>query len=265
MIRKTWLTHSHKHEGVHHDHITVIKALDERDKRNALYYLCKCDCGKEFKVVSDRIYKIKSCGCMRNKMIGEGNTKHGGSCSRLYAIWTNMKSRCYSPNNKSYKDYGGRGIEVCDEWRDSFSAFREWAIQTNYDETAMYGDCTLDRINVDGNYEPDNCRWVSEKVQQNNRRDNNRITFNGETHTLSEWSHITGITQNTLSARLRHGWDIEKTLTMPQKEIVYLEYQGVRKRLTAWAKELGISRNILGARRRAGWTDKEIIEGVLNK
>ncbi len=261
MIAKRWEGICRKNEGVHHDFITIIKALDERDKRNAIYYLCKCDCGREFKTTTDRMYKMKSCGCMKKKLIGIANTKHGGSASRLYAVWSDMKARCYNPKNRSYKHYGARGIIVCPEWKNSFKAFMDWALENNYDENADMGECTIDRIDPNGNYEPGNCRWANEKEQQNNRNNNIIIEYNGEKHTISEWSDITKIKYSVIKARYDSGWKVERMLTEPQKQILYLEYNGVRKRLTTWAKELGISRHALAARKRKGWTDAEIIEG----
>ena len=261
MISKRALNTSKKFVGIHHDFITIVKVLDETDKRNAQMYLCRCDCGKEFKRPSDGLFDIKSCGCMRKKLIGKGNTKHGGSASRLYAVWSGMKSRCYKTDNKRYASYGGRGIKVCEEWKDSFDTFQKWAYENGYDKDADVGECTLDRIDVNGNYAPDNCRWVNMKVQNNNRRDNHLITHEGTTHTLSEWGDITGIDNAVLQNRLKSGWTIERALTEPQRHTIYLEYHGIRKRLTEWAKDIGIHRSVLFRRKAKGWTDEEVIEG----
>lgn len=263
MIGKRALENSKKVVGVHHDYITIVKVLDERDKRKAQMYLCRCDCGKEFKKPSDGLFNIKSCGCMRKKIVGNKNTKHGGSATRLYVIWSCMKERCYNANMPSYCDYGGRGIGVCPEWKNSFAAFRKWAEETDYNEKAKTGECTLDRIDFNGNYEPNNCRWTNMKEQQNNRRDNRRITFKNETHTLSEWADIVGINYKALHRRLKQGWTIERAFTEPQKHIVYLEYKGTKKRLTQWAKEMGVNRHKLSYLKEHGWSDKEIIERMI--
>lgn len=119
-----------------------------------------------------------------------------------------MKSRCTDSNSVVYPDYGGRGITVCDEWMQSYESFRDWAINNGYQE-----NLTLDRIDVNGNYCPDNCRWVSMKVQSNNKRNNRTIVYLGESHTISEWSDITGINKGTLRYRLDAGWTAEKALT----------------------------------------------------
>lgn len=119
-----------------------------------------------------------------------------------------MRQRCSNENNNRYKNYGGRGITVCDDWKDNFQAFYEWAIKNGYRE-----NLTLDRKNPNKNYEPNNCRWITQKEQQNNKTNNRFLEYKGEKHTLGEWSEITGIKLATIWARLDRGWSIEKTLT----------------------------------------------------
>lgn len=139
-------------------------------------WLCQCDCGKQTTVRGQLLRNghTQSCGCLASEKkaerIAKRNRTHGGTYTRLYPIWHSMNQRCCEPTHKFYKDYGGRGITVCDEWRNSFEAFRDWAMANGYDETVQRGQCTLDRIDNDGNYEPSNCRWVSMKVQATNRR-----------------------------------------------------------------------------------------------
>lgn len=133
-----------------------------------------------------------------------------GPTPRLYGIWVNMKSRCYNPNVKAYPRYGGRGITICDEWKDNYKAFDTWARANGYRE-----DLTIDRIDVDGNYEPSNCRWLTREEQNQNRRDNVYLELNGESHCITEWARITGIGQSVLSNRLKRGWSVEKALTYP--------------------------------------------------
>lgn len=138
-----------------------------------------------------------------------GNYRHGMWGTSIYARWKHIKARCYNSNGKQYKDYGGRGIRVCDEWLDKengFMNFYNWAMENGYRE-----DLTIDRIDNNGNYEPDNCRWVSHKVQNNNTRRSHRITYNGETHSLTEWSKILNIKLSTLSNRINiKKWSINK-------------------------------------------------------
>ena len=166
---------------------------------------CQCDCGsiKDYSLLNLLNPKMptRSCGCARD--IHEGIKAR---CKeKLYMTYSNMKQRCFNPNTPNYYNYGGRGITICDEWIDSYEAFRNWALNNGYDE-----GLTLDRENNDGNYEPSNCRWVNMKVQSNNKRDNTRITYLGETHSVSEWSDITGIRASRISARYKKGMPLER-------------------------------------------------------
>lgn len=122
-----------------------------------------------------------------------------------------MRQRCNNPKSKSYKNYGGRGISICSEW-DDFAIFRTWAIENGYNESAPRGQCTLDRIDVNGNYCPENCQWSDMKHQVNNRRETVWIEYNGEEHPLTEWADITGIKYCTLWARYKRGWSTERLL-----------------------------------------------------
>lgn len=135
---------------------------------------------------------------------------HGLYGCKLYKTWANMINRCTNPNIPRYKCYGARGIAVCEEWRNSFAAFHSWAIGNGYSE-----GLTLDRIDNDGNYCPENCRWISNREQQFNRSNNRRLTFNGETLTVKEWADKIGMHPRTLGCRLDLGWSVEDALTKP--------------------------------------------------
>lgn len=150
---------------------------------------------------------MKSCGCFFDEKKKFGNPKHEKSNTRIYRIWSEMKTRCYLKTCNIYKNYGGRGITICKEWLDDFMNFYNWAMSNGYTD-----ELTIDRIDVNGNYEPSNCRWATNEIQQNNKRNNRIIVLNGVSHTLSEWSKITGINGGTISKRIKSGWTIERAL-----------------------------------------------------
>ena len=134
-------------------------------------WICQCDCGKQFAVVGSSLRKgtTRSCGCLRDEIVSKKQSTHRKTKTRLYNVWTHILQRCYNPNHTAYKRYGGRGITVCDEWRYSFQTFHDWAVANGYDENAPRGKCTIDRIDNDKGYSPDNCRFVDMKVQNHNR------------------------------------------------------------------------------------------------
>jgi hypothetical protein len=154
----------------------------------------------------------KSCGCLYWENLHAPKT-HGESKDRLYKIWVGVKTRCYNKRNRNYLKYGQRGVTMCEEWKTSYEAFREWAMSNGYDVSL-----TLDRKNPFGNYEPPNCRWVTQKIQQNNRSNNHILTYNGETHTVSQWNEKLGFKRGLLSQRLNKlGWSVEKAITTPTR------------------------------------------------
>ena len=192
--------------------LTVIKEYDQRIQRKRAW-ICKCDCGNTHIAIGTRLThgNVHSCGCLRYKKAAESLTTHGKSHTRLYRIWTNMRNRCNLPTSTEYKRYGARGITVCDEWRDSFQAFYDWAMANGYRD-----DLTIDRIDVNGPYSPKNCRWATAHEQGRNTRRNRLLSYNGETHCITDWANITGIAPTLIGQRIdRLGWSVEKALTEP--------------------------------------------------
>lgn len=164
--------------------LVAIKEVG-KTKRGQAIWLCKCDCGKECTKRADVLKSgcSNSCGCIRKEMgkLTIENAHHGRDAKskhvkkdRLYQVWCGMKKRCSRKSHPAFKYYGGRGIKVCDEWKNDYLSFRKWAYLTGYDENAKFGECTIDRIDNDGIYEPTNCRWVSMKEQSKNKRNHQK-------------------------------------------------------------------------------------------
>lgn len=180
-------------------------------------WLCKCDCGKMTVVdaVSLRRKKdgTKTCGKHKSKSDIQAHTKHGLSKTRIYREWCCVKNRCKNKASKDYPRYGGRGIKVCEDWDKNFTSFYDWSMANGYSD-----DLTIDRIDNDKGYSPDNCRWVGREVQVLNTRKNHYLTLNGRTQTMTEWCRELGINKNTLRTRVsRLNWSDEKALTTPVK------------------------------------------------
>ena len=188
---------------------------------------------------------------MKNK------TYHGKSNTRLYHIYASMIQRCYNTNCNSYKNYGERGITICQEWLDDFMNFYNWSMDNGYDELAGFGKCTIDRIDVNGSYEPNNCRWVDSKTQCRNKRDNVYYFVNGKKYTLAELSEMSGIPLSALNSRIYElGWSVERAI---KEKVCYVRYNGekytydgITLSLTDWSKRLGVPRTTLEYRLKSG-------------
>ena len=185
------------HPGDRYGRWTVLD-YDHKDDRGSVYWLCECDCGNISVIRGSalRSGRSASCGCYRSDRMSERNSKHGMYGTPLYHSWQNMKSRCTNPNDIGYHRYGGRGIIICNEWLD-FESFKIWAMDNGY----MPG-LTVDRIDNDGCYCPENCRWADIITQANNRSTNRLITYNGNTHTIAEWARLFDIDYYKLHARV---------------------------------------------------------------
>lgn len=202
--------------------LTVIKRVEDHIQKSGVpkaMWLCKCECGGERIVYGQalRAGKAIDCGCGNHERLSalskKHATTHGGSRTRLYRVWRIMRERCSCTYSKQYKQYGARGVRVCDEWND-FEVFRRWAYKNGYDPEAKRGECTLDRIDVNGNYEPGNCRFVNMAAQCRNKRNNWMIAYNGKTQCMSDWAKELGIKRLTLRNRLVQGWSIERAFTV---------------------------------------------------
>ena len=183
----------------------------ESTKGGLARWLCICDCGTQKIVIGSNLLRgmTTSCGCYNKEKAKERLQTHGKTNTRIYRIWQDMKHRCNYKNNDNFYWYGNKGIKVCKEWELDFLRFYEWSINNGYEE-----NLTLDRINAEEDYCPDNCRWVNITAQQNNRKDNIRIEYHGKNQTLSEWSKELGINRITLWNRLfTSKWSVEKAFT----------------------------------------------------
>ena len=189
--------------------VLVIRETSERNENNKLLCECICDCGKIFLTPRYRLLtggnKIYSCGCSDRRKTLNGLYKH-----RLRKIYLDIKNRCYYKQDIGYNNYGGRGITMCDEWLNSFDSFYNWSIENGYEESL-----TIDRINNEDGYNPNNCRWVDSIEQNNNRRNNHLVTYNNETHTIAEWCILKNIKHSCLLERLKRGWSVEDALNKP--------------------------------------------------
>ena len=193
-------------------------------KKHQSMWKCKCDCGNETIVSASHLKSghTKSCGCLMRETsaINMRNVsfKTGCSLERLYAVWSEMMLRCNKPTNKAYKHYGGRGIKVCKEWQD-YLVFKEWAYSHGYDENAKFQECTIDRIDVNGDYCPENCRWTINSEQCINKQDTVYVELNGERMALSQAAEKLHMNYGTLNSRINKlHWSIERALSTPVRD-----------------------------------------------
>lgn len=198
--------------------LTVLEECENRYSNREKKYKCICDCGNITYVRGSDIRggTSRSCGCLAIENTIKRSTKHGKSHTKLYKVYYNMKDRCYNIKCNAYKNYGARGIKVCDEWLSDFMTFYNWAMDNGYQD-----DLTIDRIDVNGNYEPTNCRWVDMKIQQNNKRNNIYLTYNNKRKTIKEWAEELQIAWTTISSRHKKGWTDKECLLGKENKILY--------------------------------------------
>jgi|SRR5690625_188574 len=198
-------------KGDRYGRFVILFEVEQRNKQRR--FMCLCDCGteKEIALVLLRNGQTKSCGCFKRDHLISMITKHGrsprGKRNKLQAVWVSMKQRCLNDKNDAYKYYGGRGITIHTGWLE-FENFESWAVKSGYEE-----GLSIERIDVNGNYDPFNCTWIPRSEQSNNTRRSTSYEFNGKKQSLKDWSLELGINYSTLTGRLRRGWTVERAFT----------------------------------------------------
>lgn len=248
-------------EGQRFGRLLVISEAGKHKNGNYTWN-CLCDCGNSCVIAGSNLKSggTVSCGCRRREGFIERTVTHGCTRERRrmaeYNIWNGIKERCLNPNNPSYVDYGARGITVCEEWKRSFETFlQDMGLRPSPKHS-------IDRINNDGPYSSENCRWSTQKEQTRNKRSNVYLSLNGVRKTLMEWSEITGIKFCTIHARKKAGWSDYETLTTPlgsNGKPSYLTLNNETKTLAEWSEITGINYVTLQARKEKGWSDHDVL------
>ena len=207
---------AHDIKGQRFGRLVAIERVGS-NRRKEWLWRCACDCGSETIVPSYRLRHggVTSCGCHQRDCAYR--SKKAKNNPRLYGVYRDMKDRCYNKNCEQYKNYGGRGIKICSEWG-KFDAFCDWALANGYNPNAKYGQCTIDRIDTNGDYSPVNCRWVNLEQQANNRRVNSLITYANKTMTATQWERERGLWNGAIAYRLSRGWTVDEAIfSLPRK------------------------------------------------
>ena len=191
--------------GVKYGRITILKDVGYIDRKRIILGICDCGAKKEFNLYALQNGSCISCGCYQLEKAAIAGITHGLTKHPLHVVWRMMSRRCYKPKATSYNQYGGRGITICDEWRNDFKAFYDWAMANGWEKGLQ-----IDRKDNDGHYDPGNCRVVTKKTNTRNRECTWFIEYNGEKKPLGEWCEIFKIPYNNANARIRKGWPLEK-------------------------------------------------------
>lgn len=207
--------------GNKYNMLTVLSDSGERAKDGAILWKCICECGTTLNVRTQSltVHNQKSCGCIKSESIKQAHTTHGMNETRLYRIWDGMKQRVYNPNAPMYKYYGGKGVVICKEWH-GFQGFRKWAESNGYKD-----NLTIDRIDVNGNYEPGNCRWVTQRRQSRNTTKTRWVTFKGKKMSMKDASELAGIKYYVLQGRIYRNdpeelWFLQPDEYKKRKELI---------------------------------------------
>lgn len=249
--------------------LTVIERL-EKYRNGYTYYKCKCDCGKETILYSSAFIsgKTSSCGCYNRDVARKRLTTHGLRKTQIYKTWAGIKDRTNLNNHNCKDNYRKLEITMCEEWRDDFMAFYNWAIKNGYKEEKSpngRNKWTIDRIDNYKGYEPSNCRWVTSKEQSNNQTRNRQITYKGKTQTLAQWCEELKLNYGLVEQRLYKGWDIERAFTESSDKKRYFEYKGELLTKYDIAKRTGISVNNIENRLHRKWSIERIMTQPENK
>lgn len=250
--------------------LVAVKLSEKRSGRKT-FWDCLCDCGNKKTVRTDSLKdgSVRSCGCLKkeqdkkNLPNGQGVVTHGLSKERIYRTWNGMKRRCEDKNDERYSSYGERGIKVCDEWQDVV-VFSEWALSNGYEE-----HLTIDRIDVNGNYEPSNCQWATWSEQAKNKRNSVRIEYDGKSQLIGEWCEELGLNLGTITTRY-YAYGIRpphlfKKERLESNKNHYLTHEGRTQTITQWAKEIGINPSTLVERVKRGIEQPKLFySGSLN-
>lgn len=191
-----------------------LTVIQYQNINNKSYWNCICSCGNHKLIYHTKLITghTRSCGCLKSDSLKQIASTHGLSRHPLYSVYTDIKTRCYNENDKQFKDYGGRGIKVCDEWLNDFATFHDWCLSNGYAK-----ELQIDRKNNDGNYEPDNCRFVTRSENCNNKRNNKVLYFNNKSLTIAQWAKELKLDRRIIEHRIKRGWSVENTLTRPPK------------------------------------------------
>lgn len=234
------------------------------------FWKCKCECGKEHTTsgVMLRIGNVQSCGCYGKEVANVAAKKHGEASKKTpeYRVWCGMRSRCMNKDNENYPDYGGRGITICPEWEDFSSFLADMGRRPSLKHT-------IDRIDVDGNYERGNCRWATWQEQAQNKRNNVWITYDGKTLCVREWERQLGFSVGGIQRRLLNGWSDEESMTTPtdkRKSKFYrgngtITFNGETLHVSEWSERYGVLKETIKARLRRGWPIDEMLFSPASK
>lgn len=246
----------------------LVVGLANKDGGGGIHkrWLCRCDCGTEWMVASNHLISGEALQCKkcRDANFSKAGIKHGCSHERLYHIWLGMRKRCYNTNDKSYNHYGGRGIKICNEWGagkldiSGYLAFKKWAKENGYKE-----DLSIDRIDVDGPYSPENCRWATFELQCQNKTNTVYVETDQGEKPLVCFLQTSEVKSGTVRKRVKQGMCIDDAINLPAENGRFIEFNGKRQSIRAWALEIGMNPATLLRRVNAGWeVGRAIMEPV---